>query len=56
MTLRLAAALAVLAALPAAAQERTYIDVGSPDFQPLPIAVAISFLNSWSARKALSAR
>jgi TolB protein len=34
------AAVAAHAALPAAAQERTYIDVGSPDFQPLPIAVA----------------
>jgi TolB protein len=34
----LAALLAL--ALPAAAQERTYIDVGSPDFQPLPVAVA----------------
>jgi TolB protein len=41
MRLRLAAAaLALLAARPAPSQERTYIDVGSPDFQPLPIAVA----------------
>jgi len=37
---RTALALCALLALPAAAQERTYIDVGSPDFQPLPIAVA----------------
>ena len=38
--LRLAVALGATFALHAAAQERTYIDVGSPDFQPLPIAVA----------------
>jgi TolB protein len=36
----LPALLCALAAAPTAAQERTYIDVGSPDFQPLPIAVA----------------
>ncbi len=30
----------LLAAGPAAAQERPYIDVGSPDFRPLPVAVA----------------
>lgn len=40
MRLPLALALAALAAPPAAAQQRTYIDVGSPDFQPLPIAIA----------------
>ncbi len=40
LALRLAAALAAAAALPTAAQERTYIDVGSPNFQPLPIAIA----------------
>src|SRR5512133_4281435 len=34
-------ALALLAlATAASAQERTYVDVGSPNFQPLPIAVA----------------
>jgi len=38
--LRLAVALGATFALSAAAQERTYIDVGSPNFQPLPIAVA----------------
>jgi TolB protein len=37
-TALLAASLAL--ALPAAAQQRPYIDVGSPTFQPLPIAVA----------------
>jgi TolB protein len=36
---RLALALLVLASA-AHAQERTYVDVGSPNFQPLPIAVA----------------
>ncbi len=35
-----ALALALLSAAPAAAQQRPYIDVGSPSFQPLPIAVA----------------
>jgi TolB protein len=40
LALRLAVALLATFALSAAAQERTYIDVGSPDFQPLPIAVA----------------
>ena len=33
-------AASLLAAVPAAAQQRPYIDVGSPTFQPLPIAVA----------------
>lgn len=40
MPLRLSVLLAACLALPAAAQERTYIDVGSPNFQPLPIAIA----------------
>ena len=31
---------ALAAASAAAAQDRTYVDVGSPNFQPLPIAVA----------------
>jgi TolB protein len=39
------------AAAPALAQERTYIDVGSPDFRPLPIAVA-PFLGEADARDA----
>ncbi len=32
--------LALLIASPALAQQRQYIDVGSPDFRPLPIAIA----------------
>jgi TolB protein len=32
--------LALLLASPALAQQRQYIDVGSPDFRPLPIAIA----------------
>jgi TolB protein len=36
----LLAALAAAVATAAPAQERTYVDVGSPNFQPLPIAVA----------------
>jgi len=44
MTLRttavLAAALALALALPAAAQERPTLVIGSPNFQPLPIAIA----------------
>ncbi|HSM92297.1 MAG TPA: Tol-Pal system beta propeller repeat protein TolB [Anaeromyxobacteraceae bacterium] len=36
----LAAALAAAVALPSAAQERPVIEVGSPNFQPLPIAIA----------------
>jgi TolB protein len=36
----LPALLALALAPPALAQERTYVDVGSPNFQPLPIAVA----------------
>ncbi|HEX9306859.1 MAG TPA: protein TolB [Anaeromyxobacter sp.] len=45
----LAAALAVAA--PAIAQERSYVDVGSPNFQPLPIAVA-DFQGEGEARAA----
>ncbi|HEY6100159.1 MAG TPA: protein TolB, partial [Anaeromyxobacter sp.] len=40
MSRTLAVATALALALPAAAQQRPYIDVGSPTFQPLPIAVA----------------
>jgi TolB protein len=40
MIRRLAVSAALALALPAAAQQRPYIDVGSPSFQPLPIAVA----------------
>jgi TolB protein len=40
MNVRLLAALAAALALPAAAQERPVIEVGAPNFQPLPIAVA----------------
>jgi TolB protein len=40
MNRSLALAAFLLSALPAAAQQRPYIDVGSPTFQPLPIAVA----------------
>jgi TolB protein len=46
----LLAALA-LAAAPASAEQRPYIDVGSPDFRPLPIAVA-SFVGDAEARDA----
>src|SRR5512143_674558 len=38
--MRRALLVALAAASTAAAQERTYVDVGSPNFQPLPIAVA----------------
>src|SRR5512133_575086 len=38
--MRRALLVALVAASTAAAQERTYVDVGSPNFQPLPIAVA----------------
>jgi TolB protein len=40
-------------AAPALAQERTYIDVGSPDFRPLPIAVA-PFQGEGDAREVAS--
>ncbi len=39
MRLALAVALAAVCTAAAAAPERTYVDVGSPNFQPLPIAV-----------------
>jgi TolB protein len=38
--MRLLAALLLLAPLAAPAQQRQYVDVGSPDFQPLPLAIA----------------
>ncbi|HET8541164.1 MAG TPA: Tol-Pal system beta propeller repeat protein TolB [Anaeromyxobacter sp.] len=38
--MRRALLVALVAASPAAAQDRIYVDVGSPNFQPLPIAVA----------------
>lgn len=40
MHLRLLAALAAALALPAAAQDRPVIEVGAPNFEPLPIAIA----------------
>ena len=40
MNLRLLAALAAALALPAAAQDRPVIEVGAPNFEPLPIAIA----------------
>jgi len=51
VTRPLAAFAALALALPAAAQDRTYVDVGSPSFQPLPIAVA-NFLAEGEARAA----
>ena len=52
MTLRrLALAALAAAALPALAQERPSIVVGSPDFRPLPIAVA-EFQGEGDARAA----
>jgi TolB protein len=41
--------LAALAAAPALAQDRVYLDVGSPNFQPVPIAVA-DFVGEGDAR------
>jgi TolB protein len=40
MNLRLLAALAAVLALPVSAQERPVIEVGAPNFEPLPIAIA----------------
>ncbi|MGB8930621.1 MAG: Tol-Pal system beta propeller repeat protein TolB [Anaeromyxobacteraceae bacterium] len=40
MPLRLLAALCAALALPVAAQERPVIEVGAPNFEPLPIAIA----------------
>ena len=48
----LAAAFAIAA--PAIAEDRTYVDVGSPNFQPLPIAVA-EFQSEGEARAAKDA-